>query len=168
MRFKALLFLFCLAAFADFSCRQRTEEDAVLEVVDTLTRLAEQKDIEGMMIRFAEDFVDFEGRDKRGLRSLLSSYFGDRSGIVAHKLSNRVISLEDGQAGLEAEVALSSGGAEALRRLVRVSPDIYRIRIDLNKDGGIWLISYAEWSWISLTELLPESASALKKLFPKL
>jgi hypothetical protein len=168
LRFKALLFLFCLALVAGFSCHQRTKEDAVLEVIDSLTRLAEQKDLEGMMSRFAEDFVDFEGRDNKELRSLLSGYFGERSGIVAHKLSHRVIRLQDRQAGLEVEVALSSGGAEALRRLVRVSPDIYRIRIDLMKDGGTWLISYAEWSGISLTELLPESASSLKKLFPKL
>jgi hypothetical protein len=130
--------------------------------------LAEQKDLEGVMARFAGEFVDFEGRDKEGLRSLLSSYFGDRRGIVAHRLSRRVIRLENGQAGLEVEVALSSGGAEILRRLIRVSPDIYRIRIDLVEEDGIWLIAYAEWSWISLTELLPESASSLKKLFPKL
>ncbi len=168
MRFKALVFLFCLAVFVGFSCHQRTEEDSALEVIDILTRLAEQKDVEGMMTRFAGDFVDFEGRDKEQLRSLLLSDFSDRPGIVAHKLSSRVIRLEDGQAGLEVEVALSSGGAKALRRLVRLSPDIYRIRIDLIKDGGTWLISYAEWTGINLPDLLPESASFLKRLFPKL
>lgn len=168
MRFKAVLCLLCLALFIAFSCRQRTEEDAVLEVVDCLSRLAGEKNIEGMMALFSADFSDFEGRDKDGLRSLLSNYFSGRTGIVVHALSRRILDLEIGYAELETEVALSSGGVEALRRLVRVSPDIYRIRIELIKDGERWLISFAEWSWMSLTELVPESLSALKKFFPKL
>lgn len=149
------------------SCRQRTEEDNVLQTVDSLVRLAEKKDLEAIMGYFAEDFADFDGRDKTGLRSLLSSYLNGRSGIVAHKLNNRIIELNAGRAALETDVALSSGGAEALRRLVRISPDIYRLRIDLAKVGEKWLIGYAEWSSIGLTELLPESLLELKKIFPK-
>lgn len=169
MRFRAVLVLSCLPVlFAVFSCRQRTEEDAVLGLVDTLIRLAEQKDLSAIMALFAADFRDFEGRDKEGVRSLLSGYLSGRTGIVVHALSRRVIGLDVGCAELETEVALSSGGAAALRRLVRFSPDIYRIRIELTEVGEGWQISYAEWSWISLTDLLPESLSALKELFPNL
>ena len=120
------------------------------------------------MAHFAEDFGDFEGRDKTGLRSLLTSYFSGRTGIVAHRLSCRMIDFSPGRATLETDVAVSSGGAEALRRLVRISPDIYRIRIDLDKVGQKWLIGYAEWSSISLTDLLPGSRLELKKIFPKI
>ncbi len=168
MSFKAWLSLLCTIAIAVVSCHKWTEEDAVREVIDSLIRLAEQKDLEGMLMPFAENFVDFEGRDKEKLRSLLRGYFGSRTGIVVHRLSGRVTLFEEGNAEYETEVALSSGGAEALRRLVRISPDIYRIRIELIKEGGGWQISYAEWTWISLTELLPESLSALKKIFPKI
>ncbi len=168
MKVKALLLLLCLALLAGLSCRQRTEEDIVLDVVDSLTRLAEKRDLEGIMAFFAADFRDFEGRSKEGLRALLSNYFTGRAGLVLHTLSKRMIGLEDGQAELEADVALSSGGAVALRRLVRVSPDITRLRIGFIKVGDEWRISYAEWSPISLTELLPESVIALKKLFPKI
>lgn len=120
------------------------------------------------MAHFAEDFGDFEGRNKDGIRMLLSSYFSGRQGIVVHRLSTRVIDLTNGRGSLETEVALSSGGAEALRRLVRISPDVYRIRIDLSKTTENWLISYAEWTSISLTDLLPESLPKLRKLFPKI
>lgn len=140
----------------------------MLQTVDSLVRLAEKKDLEAMMAHFAEDFADFEGRDKNGLRSLLTSYFNGRTGIVAHRLSNRIINFSAGRAALETDVAVSSGGAEVLRRLVRISPDIYRIRIDLDKVGEKWLIGYAEWSSIGLTELLPESLLKLKKIFPKI
>jgi hypothetical protein len=150
------------------ACRQRTEEDNILETVDSLARLAEKKDLEAIMAHFAEDFADFEGRDKDGLRTLLSGYFGGRTGIVAHRLGYRMIDIGAGRAALETEVALSSGGAEALRRLIRISPDIYRLRIDLSKVGEKWLIGYAEWASIGLGELFPESLGELKKIFPRI
>ena len=168
MKLTTSFFLSGLILSAAFSCRQGTEEDSVLAVVDSLSRLAEQKDVEGMMALFAADFLDFEGRDKNALRSLLTGYLRGRTGIVIHRLSARILTLEIGYAELEAEVALSSGGAEALRRLVRISPDIYRIRTELVKAEGTWRVSSAEWASIGLSEILPESRSAIKKLFPRL
>lgn len=150
------------------SCRQRNEEDAILETVDSLAQLAEKKDLEAIMAYFAEDFTDFEGRDKAGIHSLLSSYFSGRAGIVVHRLSQRMVNLESGRATLAAELALSSGGAEALRRLVRISPDIYRFRVDFTKIREEWLVGYAEWSSVGLSEIFPESLSELKKIFPKI
>jgi ketosteroid isomerase-like protein len=150
------------------SCHQRTEEDAVLDTVDSLVRLAEKKDLEAIMAYFTEDFTDFEGRDKAGIRSLLLSYFSGRTGIVVHRLSHRIVSLEAGRAALDTELALSSGGAEALRRLVRISPDIYRLRVEFTSIREEWLVRYAEWSSVGLTEIFPESLSELKKIFPKI
>lgn len=168
LRHQARFLLCCLVLLTAFCDRQRTEEDAVHEFIGSLIRLAEQKDLDGMMVCFAEEFEDFEGRDKESLKSLLAGYFSGRRGIVVHRLSGRLVRLEGGKAEYETEVALSSGGGGALRRLIRVSPDIYRLLIELTKDGEEWRIAYAEWSWISLAELLPESLSALKKIFPKL
>ncbi len=166
MRSSALFLAFLAAVLCYPSCRRGTEEDDVLGTVDSLARLAEKKDIESMMACFAEDFSDFEGRDKSGLRSLVSSYFTGRTGIVAHKLSSRIIDFRPGKASLEADVALSSGGAQALRRLIRISPDVYRIRVDLTKSEEDWLISYAEWASIGLSDLFPESLLQLRELFP--
>jgi hypothetical protein len=148
-------------------CRKKTEEDLILETVDRIIGLAEKKDIGAIMTYFAADFSDFEGRDREGLRSLLSDYFSGRTGIVVHRLSRRVNSLESGRASLQTEVALSSGRAEALRRLIRVSPDIYRITIELAKEEDRWLIRFAEWSYVNLDELFPESLAIFKKIFSR-
>ncbi len=163
-----ILFSFCIGLVLFASCHKKTEEDIILELIDTLARLAEKKDLETIMTYFADDFSDFEGRDKPGLKALLAGYFSGRTGIVVHPLSSRIDALEFSQASLETEVALSSGGAEALRRLVKISPDNYRIKIGLVKDGTSWLIQSAEWSYISLDELFPESLTVLKKIFPNL
>lgn len=167
MRSSAFLVAFLVIPLLCPSCRQRTEEDNILETVNSLARLAEKKDLEAIMAHFEEDFADFEGRDKNGLRQLLSRYFGGRTGIVVHRLGHRMIDISAGRAALETEVALSSGGAEALRRLIRISPEIYRLRIDLSKVGEKWLIGYAEWTSIGLGELFPESLGEIKKIFPK-
>jgi hypothetical protein len=150
------------------SCHRRTEEDVIIETIDRLVHLAERKDLGAILALIAEDFADFEGRDKAGLHALLASYYEGRTGIVAHRLSTRVSALEADRATVEADVALSSGGAEALRRLIRFSPDVYRIRIDLSMIGGSWLVCSAEWSPIGLDGLLPESLVQLKKIFPRL
>jgi hypothetical protein len=140
--------------------------DEVLETVDSLARLAEKRDLQAIMAQFAEDFADFEGRDRKGIRSLLSTYFAGRTGIVVHRLSQRVSGFSGRRATVETEVALSSGGVQALRRLVRISPDIYQVRLDLARVGEDWLIGYAEWAPVGLTDLLPESLARLKKIFP--
>ncbi len=163
-----LLFLLLLTFLGLISCQNKTDEDLILEMVDNLSRLAEKKDLEAVMTYFTDDFADFEGRDKPGLKALLAGYFSGRTGIVVHRLSSRIEALETGRASLQTEVALSSGGAEALRRLIRISPDNYRIKIDLVKNGERWLIQYAEWSYVNLNELFPESLAILKKLFPQL
>jgi hypothetical protein len=142
--------------------------DEILETLDHLISLAEKKDLSAILGFLAEDFGDFEGRDKHGLGALLSSYFEGRTGIVVHRLGARVVGFEPDRAEVEAEVALSSGGAEALRRLVRISPDIYRLRLDFGRVGRTWLVRYAEWSPIGLDGLLPDSLGELKKIFPRL
>jgi len=162
-----LLLLFVIL-MAIGSCQSKTDEDIILEMADNLGRLAEKKDLEGLMANFTADFSDFEGRNKAGLRALLAEYFSGRTGIVVHRLSSRIEDLEPGQVSLQIEVALSSGGAEALRRLIRISPDNYRIKTGLVKEGEKWLIRSAEWSSVNLNELLPESLTILKKIFPKL
>jgi hypothetical protein len=168
MKILPALFLLVLIWTALPSCRQTTDEGLILDMFDRLSELAEKRDIDTMMTFFADDFVDFEGRDKAGLREFLSDYVRGRIGIVVHRLGSRVEDIEAGMATLKADIALSSGGAEALRRLVRISPDIYRLRIDLIKDAGSWRVRFAEWSGIGLGELFPESASVLRELFPNL
>ena len=60
------------------------------------------------------------------------------------------------------------GAAKVFRKLIRISLDNYRIKVNLIKQKGQWRIRYAEWKYVTLNELFPESLSILKKLFPEL
>lgn len=148
--------------------RSSSLEDMFIERIDRLARLAETKELDLMMTYFSEDFIDFEGRTKEGLRSLLEGYLGSRTAIVVHRLTARVETLDVSRAVVETEVAVSSGRAEALRRLVRIAPDLYRIRIRFGRVGEEWRIQSAAWTSLELGEFLPESLALLKKIFPSL
>jgi hypothetical protein len=161
---RALVVLLIGAALAA-ACRQETNRERILKGVDRLARLAEKKDIEAIMTSVADDYLDFEGRDKTGLRDLLSAYLTGRVGIVVHRLGGQVEFREAGRGELQMDVALSSGAAEALRRLVRISPDLYRVKIEFVRSADQWLIQWGEWESIGVTEALPESLGPLKKLF---
>jgi hypothetical protein len=165
-RSRALVVL--LVGLIAAACRQETDQDRILGLVDRLARLAEKKDLEAIMSSVSDDYSDFEGRDKAGLKALLSAYLTGRVGIVIHRLGGRVEFKETGGGELQMDVALSSGAAEALRRLVRLSPDLYRVKVEFTRSAEPWLIRWAEWNSIGLAEVLPESLGPLKKLFATL
>jgi len=97
---------------------------------------------------------------------MVQTNFDQFRGIVVHLLSTRIDNIDPPEAAIQTDAALSSGAAKALRKLVPVSTDNYRFKIELIKKQDKWLISYAEWKHIGIEELFPESLSILKKLFP--
>jgi len=159
------LALLSLAAGA-WTCRQRTEADFVLEAVAEAGRAAENRDLGAFMAVIDDAYSDFEGRDKAGLEALIAGYFAGRTGIVVHRLGAKLSFPEPARAGLETDVALSSGPAEAVRRLVKISPDLYRLNLELVRPAGRWLVRHAEWRSVGVTEVLPESLRPLRGLLP--
>ncbi len=156
------------AVFA--SCAPPTEAERIAGFLKETTALAEKRDGGAVVSRLSDGYRDFEGRDKAGAAALIEEYLGRYRGIVIHLLSAAVEEADaDGLVPVRAEIMLSSGAAESLRRLIRYSGEYYRLGLRLRRSGGrAWLIEYAEWEPVSVTELLPESLKFLKKLFPDL
>jgi hypothetical protein len=151
------------------SCGSPSEESRIKAFLKETVTLAEKGDLRGVMSRLADDYADFEGRDKAATEALVREYFR-RSGIVIHLLSAKVDAIEaDGGVSLRAEAMLSSGAAEVFRKLIRYAGDYYRFTIRLRRTApSTWLIVTAGWETVPLTELFPESLSLLKKLFPEI
>jgi ketosteroid isomerase-like protein len=155
-----------LSAFIGMSaCVQKTDADLIKELVDDMGKLIEKKDLPGLLNLLAEDYSDFTGRTKGQTEDMVKSYFNQFRGIVIHILHTRIDKIETQQASIQSDVALSSGAARAFRKFIRISTDNYRLRIKLIKKEDRWLIRYAEWTYIGLDELFPESLSILKKIF---
>jgi hypothetical protein len=165
----AIVVLCAFAAASTGACRAPSEESRIRDFIKKTTALVEKGHLDPLMDRLADDYADFEGRDKAATVALVRDYLG-RGGIVIHLLGVRVEAIDvGGEASVRAEAMLSSGAAETFRRLIRFAGECYRFDIRLRKDPrGTWQVARAEWETVPLTDLLPESLAVLKKLFPEL
>jgi hypothetical protein len=166
IKHKQLISLLTALVFFTLCGGPKTEEELIREQMDEVSQSVEKKDLDSLMHSLAENYSDHRGREKIQTRDLVQSYFSQFRGIVVHLLSTRIDDIALPEASIQTDAAISSGGARALRKLVRVSTENYRFRIKLIKKEGRWLIRYAEWKPIGIEELFPESLSILKKLFP--
>lgn len=145
---------------------RKTEEELIRETLEEISRAVEAKDIEAVMARLAPEYTDFRGRTRSQTREMVKAHFQQFRGIVMHILGIRMEELTASRASLEADVALSSGAARALRKWIPFSTDNYRFRIRLEKRDRVWRITFAEWRSIGMEDLFPESLNILEKLFP--
>ncbi len=166
---KASRFALLGAAALVLSCGTSSEEARIRTFLKETVALAEKRDLAGVMSRLADDYADFEGRDKAGTLDLIGDYFR-RTGIVIHLLGVRVTPAgPDGQASVEAEAFLSSGAAEVFRRLLSVTGECYRFDLRLARSPGAgWQVAWARWESVPMSDLFPESLAVLRKLFPGL
>jgi hypothetical protein len=149
------------------SCRRKTESEVIAALVGDMAARAEKRDAAGIVAHLAGDYRDFEGRDRAETEAMVGEYFSRYRGIVIHVLASRIVIEDAGSAALETDVSLSSGAAQAFRKLIRFSGENYRFTCRLRKDGR-WLITEAKWEYVSLDGLFPESLKILRELFPNL
>jgi hypothetical protein len=169
-RYTAVAAAFGAALLSVLACGRPSDEAVIRELLEKSVGRAEKKDPGGLMEFFADDYVDFQGRDRAGTFRLITDYLDRYHGVVIHLLGVRVGAVgPDGRASVDCEISLSHGAAEVLRRLIRYTGEYYRFRFDLRKTGPAeWRFTFAEWQSIGLAELFPESLDVLKKLFPGL
>ncbi len=164
---RSVFFAAVLLALAAAACRPPSEEARLKGFLKETVALAEKGDLAGVMTRLADDYSDFEGRDKAATEALVREYLR-RGGVVIHLLGARVDSLDpSGEASVEAEILVSAGAAEVFRKLIRYAGECYRFRLRLRRSPpSAWEYVSAAWETVPLTDLLPESLAVLKKLFP--
>jgi len=161
-------FFLLAGLFALFpACARRGEEARIVDALERMADLAEERNLDGVMARLTSDYADFEGRDRAGARELIRGYFEGRVGIVIHLLATEA-RLEGGdRADVRAEAALSSGAAEVFRKLFRSFGELYRFELQMTKAGDDWKVAFAGWRSLSPEELSPGALSILRKLFPE-
>lgn len=150
-------------------CGRGSESARILKIVSGIADSAEDRDVDGVLASLAADYRDFQGRDKSATGEFLREHLGARVGIVIHILHARIgAGVPEGPATVEADVVVSSGGAEVLRKLARFLGEFLKFKIELKKESGSWRVSRAGWEVVTPSELFPESLPLLKKLYPYL
>jgi ketosteroid isomerase-like protein len=156
-----------LAAGLALSCRAKTDEEMIAAVLDDMAGRVEKRDAEGLVAHLAENYVDFEGRDRVATQAMAEEYFRRFRGIKTKALSSRIAMGESGTATAEIDVSLYSGVASALRKAVGFSGENYRVSCVFRRESE-WRISEARWEYIPVQSLFPESLQVLRELFPDL
>jgi hypothetical protein len=166
-KFAAAFLIVVLFSWLFVSCRKKTETEIISAMITDMAVQAEKRDAAGLIANLADDFSDFQGRDRQQTATMIEDYFGRYRGIVIHVLASRIVVEDIGNAAVETDVSLSSGAAQAFRKLIRFSGENYRFSCRLRKDGR-WLITKAAWEFIQTDSLFPESLKILRELFPNL
>lgn len=148
--------------------REKTEEEKLLDYVAKIGEEVESEKLNQLVDYLDNDFEDFQGRDRSDAEALIEKYFKRYKQIAFNMLGARVLSIAGDKAEMEVEVSLSSGAAKMLRKLVKYSGECYRFKLDLVRPFGEWKIIYAEWRYMPLDQLFPESFEMLKEIFPKI
>ena len=157
-----------LAAASLFSsCRSRTEQEILADEIDDMAARVEKKDSRGLVAHLADDYRDFEGRDRTQTEAMAEEYFSRYRSIKIKLLSSRIAMGEAGAATAEIEVSLYSGLASALRKGIGFSGENYRVSC-LFRKGREWRVHEARWEYVPLENLFPESLKVLRELFPDL
>jgi hypothetical protein len=150
----ALLVLPLACSLLWTACGGPTDRDKVVGLVRDLGRFAEARDTTKILARLAEDYSDFEGRDKHATREMLDEYFRRYRGIAINILRSQIDDLSDTKATVQSDLAFSSGAAKVFRKLAQISLDNYRLKLSLRKTGEDWLLTYSEWRPLNAGELL--------------
>jgi hypothetical protein len=167
---RKLVVVFLLLIFVSWvfvSCRQKTETEIIAALMADVAVKAEKRDSAGLIAYLADDYRDFERRDRAQTAAMAEEYFSRYRGIVIHVLASRIIIEDASHAAVETDVSLSSGAAQAFRKMIRFSGENYRFQCRLHKDGR-WLITEAKWEYVAVESLFPESLKILRELFPNL
>jgi hypothetical protein len=163
----AALLLPLLVPWLFFQCRPKTDREIIAATIAELAARVEKKDAAGLIAHLAEDYRDGEGRDRARTAALVEDYFSRYRGIVVKVLASRIELRSPLSAGVETDVAFYSGAASAFRKLIGFSGENYRFRFTLRKNAA-WTIQGAEWEYVPLSGLFPESLRILRELFPSL
>jgi len=154
------------AGWISSACRPENDQARILELIDRMGSLVENKDTSSLLSVLDDDYKDFQNRGQKETEAMVRDYFREYRGIVLHILWTRIEEIKGAEASVQTEVVLSSGAAEVFRKLFRAFGDFYRLNFKLRQAGKEWRIFYAQWKNIGLNDLSPESLSRLKKIFP--
>lgn len=152
------------------ACGAPSDESRIRGLLKEAAARAEKRDVARLMELFTPEYRDARGRDRAATARLVQDDLDRYRGVVVHLLGARIGEVRgDGTAAVECEIAVSHGAAEVLRKLIRLTGEYYRFRIEVRRTGASdWGFASAEWESIGLEDLFPESLDLLRKLFPGL
>jgi len=137
-------------------------EIAIYNAADAATN----SDVEKFMRFIDFDYLDERERTKDIIREKVENYLNRFRVISINILNIKTVKNVNDKAEVITEINFSHGLGKMLSKIIRSAGESYRFRLNVIKKARGWVVKKAEWEWISIDELYPESLKVLRELFP--
>ena len=145
------------------SGEKRSDIDkAIYEAVDAVV----DNDVEKFMKFIDINYLDSEERTKQDIREKVETYLNRFRVIAINILNIKSVKKDNENADDFAEINFSHGFGKMLSKVIRSTGESYRFTLNMKRNDYGWVVINAEWNWMSIEELYPESIKVLRELFP--
>ena len=152
--------------FVFLSCSTSSGRSDVEELIYSAVSAAEERDVEKFMKIISIEYLDEEERTKADIREKVKTYLNRFRGISVNILNIKTVEKGNDNEVVITEINFSHGLGKMLSKVIRSYGESYRFRLDMTRRARGWVVKQAEWEWMSIEELYPESIKVLRELFP--
>lgn len=126
-------------------CHKESEQDKVKNVITTVRKAAEEKDIKKILNSLSKTYNDPQGNDYETIKGLLLAYFYQYPKLSIY-IPALDVSLDDGSAKAMFQAVLTGTGTNASAPgLLPDSLGVYAFEVLLKKESGDWKVISAKW-----------------------
>ncbi len=148
------------------NCSTSSGRSEIEEIIYSAVSAAEEKDVEKFMKIISIEYLDEEERTKADIREKVKTYLNRFRGISVNILNIKTVNKSMTSAEVITEISFSSGIGKIFSKIVNSYGEVYRFNISMSLISKSWVVRRADWSWMSIDELYPESLKVLRELFP--
>lgn len=148
------------------NCNTSSGRSDVEEVIYSAVSAAEEKDVGKFMKIISIEYMDDEERTKSDIREKIETYLNRFRGISVNILNIKTVKKSMSSAEVITEISFSSGIGKIFSKIVNSYGEVYRFNVLMSRGSKSWVVTSADWSWMSLDEIYPESLKVLRELFP--
>ena len=156
-----LTLLFFLAG-----CGSSDKRSDVEKVIYSAVSAVEDRDVEKFMKIISIEYLDEAERTKPEIEEKIRTYLNRFRSISVNVLDIKTVTKNMDSAEIITEISFSSGLGKVFQKIVNSYGEVYRFKILMSRRSKGWVVKGAEWSWVSIDELYPESLKVLRELFP--
>ena len=147
-------------------CNTSSGRSEIEEIIYSAVSAAEDRDVEKFMKIISFEYLDEEERTREDIEEKVKTYLNRFRGISVNILNIKTVNKSMNSAEVITEISFSSGIGKIFSKIVNSYGEVYRFNISMTRRSKTWVVKSAEWSWMSIDELYPESLKVLRELFP--
>ncbi len=164
---KKLIFTIIFIVFFSLTGCGSSEKKSEIEIaIYNAVDAATANDVDLFLSFIDNDYLDEEERTKSDIRVKVENYLNRFKVISINILNIKTVNKDNENADVIAEINFSHGLGKMISKIIKSTGETYRFSLRMYRSSNGWVVNSAQWDWMSLEELYPESIKVLRDLFP--